>query len=152
MVALNLCSCDACKKIGQLKVKFVAHLGEVAQQEIAGKTHLAGVAVITVHRMLKNAVPVPEYVLMTQQLHEQWTAENETDRSTIEEDLEGLGPATLHFTDLAEIALEPAPPPRATLPRRVGQLMDIGFRGFPTVVGLRRPNIQVEDAPDHLNV
>src|SRR5690348_8915769 len=29
MVAHNLCVCDACRQIGKLRVKFVAHLGEV---------------------------------------------------------------------------------------------------------------------------
>jgi hypothetical protein len=29
MVAHNLCVCDACRRIGKLHVKFVAHVGEV---------------------------------------------------------------------------------------------------------------------------
>jgi uncharacterized protein DUF2652 len=30
MEALNMCNCDACRQIGDLKVEFVAHAGEVA--------------------------------------------------------------------------------------------------------------------------
>ena len=36
-------------QVGQLKVKFVAHLGEVVQQKIARTTKLAGVDVIIAH-------------------------------------------------------------------------------------------------------
>src|SRR6267378_4171654 len=66
MVALNMCSCDACMQSRNLKVKFVAHVGEVATQTVGGRENLVGVDVIAVHRMLKNAVPVPEYVLMSE--------------------------------------------------------------------------------------
>ena len=38
-------------------------------QKVKNMTELAGVDVIVVHRMLKNAVPVPEYLLMTQPVH-----------------------------------------------------------------------------------
>jgi hypothetical protein len=144
MVALNMCNCDACLQVGQLKLKFVAHLGEVAQEEIGGKTHLVGVDVIAVHRMLKNAVPVSEYVLMTEELCEQYAPEDGPSINSIEQELEGLGPATLLFVDLDEIALEPAEPPPATLPRRLRETMGVAFRGFPAVVGLRRTGRELE--------
>jgi Protein of unknown function (DUF2652) len=70
MVALKMCSCDACIQAGKLKMKFIAHLGNVARQEIGGRTNLAGVDVIAIHRMLKCSVPVNEYLLMTEELYE----------------------------------------------------------------------------------
>ena len=33
-VAKNLCPCGGCKQAGNLKLKFVAHIGEVATQNI----------------------------------------------------------------------------------------------------------------------
>jgi uncharacterized protein DUF2652 len=30
MVAHNMCACEACRKVGTLRVKFVAHVGVVA--------------------------------------------------------------------------------------------------------------------------
>jgi Protein of unknown function (DUF2652) len=71
MVAHNLCACDACRQIGRLRVKFVAHLGEVATQRIRDTEKLVGVDVIAVHRMLKSTVPTAEYVLMSEPLHQQ---------------------------------------------------------------------------------
>ena len=60
-----MCTCDGCTQAGELKLKFVAHVGEVAFQKVKRYTELAGVDVILVHRLLKNSVPIPEYVLMT---------------------------------------------------------------------------------------
>src|SRR5437762_9286201 len=65
-MAQNLCPCAACEQLDDLTVKFVAHVGDVVKQEVARRTTLAGLDVILVHRMLKNAVPIREYVLMTE--------------------------------------------------------------------------------------
>lgn len=138
MIALNMCSCDACMQSRNLKVKFVGHVGEVATQTIGEREKLVGVDVITIHRMLKNAVPSPEYLLMTESLVDRCEAEVRQRARRIEQDLEGLGPATLYFVDLEELALPRPPPPKPTLPRRVGETMGVAFRGFPAVVGLRR--------------
>src|SRR5271155_1617115 len=59
------CDCASCEQLDSLSLKFVAHEGEVAEQKVKRQVELAGVDVILVHRMLKNQVPVLEYVLMT---------------------------------------------------------------------------------------
>ena len=138
MIALNMCSCDACIQSRNLKVKFVGHVGEVATQTISGREKLVGVDVITVHRMLKNAVPAPEYLLMTESFADQCGADIRQGAGRIEQELEGLGPASLYFVDLEELALPRPPPPTPTLPRRLGATMGVAFRGFPRVVGLKR--------------
>ena len=66
----TLCVCDGCTQAGNLKIKLVGHLGEAAVQKVKHLTELAGVDVILVHRMLKNDVPVAEYMLMTEPVHE----------------------------------------------------------------------------------
>ena len=66
----TLCVCDGCTQAGNLKIKLVGHLGEAAVQRVKHLTELAGVDVILVHRMLKNDVPVAEYMLMTEAVHE----------------------------------------------------------------------------------
>src|SRR5262249_19943344 len=60
------CECASCSQLDNLSLKFVAHQGEVAEQKVKRHVELAGVDVILLHRMLKNTVPVPEYVLMTE--------------------------------------------------------------------------------------
>ncbi|OOK82898.1 hypothetical protein BZL30_1292 [Mycobacterium kansasii] len=59
------CDCKSCSQLGNLSLKFVTHEGDVAEQKVKRRVELAGFDVILVHRMLKNLVPVPEYVLMT---------------------------------------------------------------------------------------
>ncbi len=61
----NICNCDSCAQLGSLSLKFVIHEGDVAEQKVKRHAELAGLDVILVHRMLKNQVPVAEYVLMT---------------------------------------------------------------------------------------
>jgi hypothetical protein len=138
MIAMNMCSCDACLQTRNLKLKFVGHIGEVATQTIGDREKVVGVDVITVHRMLKNTVPAPEYLLMTQSLADQCEADIRHGASRIEQELEGLGKANLYFLDLEEAALDRPPTPKATLPRRLGETMGVGFRGLPRVLGLRK--------------
>ena len=50
------CECDACMRIPDLNLKFVAHAGLVVRQAMAGLEELIGRDVIVVHRLLKNTV------------------------------------------------------------------------------------------------
>jgi uncharacterized protein YndB with AHSA1/START domain len=50
------CECNACVRIPDLNLKFVAHVGPVARQKMMGLEELVGADVITVHRLLKNTV------------------------------------------------------------------------------------------------
>jgi uncharacterized protein YndB with AHSA1/START domain len=50
------CTCDACVRIPDLDLKFVAHNGLAVRQRMAGREELVGADVILVHRLLKNTV------------------------------------------------------------------------------------------------
>jgi uncharacterized protein YndB with AHSA1/START domain len=50
------CECNACVRIPDLDLKFVAHHGEAIIQKVAGRQELLGSDVIVVHRLLKNEV------------------------------------------------------------------------------------------------
>jgi hypothetical protein len=135
MVAHNLCICDACRQIGRLCVKFVAHLGEVATQKIRDTEKLVGVDVIAVHRMLKSSVPTPEYVLMSEPLYQQLDPEVRDRAVLVEQELEGLGKLPLYFVALDELPLETPPTPAPTLPARIRETIGFGLRAFPRVIG-----------------
>ena len=66
------CECDACVRIPDLNLKFVAHVGPVVRQEMAGLEELIGRDVIVVHRLLKNTVAdeggATAYALLTDAL------------------------------------------------------------------------------------
>jgi class 3 adenylate cyclase len=59
------CECGACANIGALEIKAVVHYGAVAHKQVRGLHELAGEPVILLHRLLKNAVAAPRYVLLT---------------------------------------------------------------------------------------
>src|SRR4051794_35388069 len=68
LIELNMCPCGSCTRTSALKLKFVAHTGDVATQKIKRRKKLVGMDVIYVHRLLKNPVPVPEYLLVSDDL------------------------------------------------------------------------------------
>jgi uncharacterized protein DUF2652 len=138
MIAHNLCICDACRQIGKLQVKFVAHLGEVATQRIRDTEKLVGVDVIAVHRMLKNTVPAAEYLLMSEELYEQLDPELQARAVRVEQDLEGLGTVPLYFVAMGELPVEIPSTAAPTFPARIRETLGFGLRAFPRVIGVRR--------------
>ncbi len=52
----SVCECNACRRMGDLDFKFVAHYGQFIKHTMAGQEELAGGDVILVHRLLKNEV------------------------------------------------------------------------------------------------
>lgn len=63
------CPCDACQHIFNLRLKAVLHHGVVAIKKIRQFEELTGEDVILVHRLLKNSVSKPEYILMSASFH-----------------------------------------------------------------------------------
>src|SRR5215207_11460889 len=111
-VAANLCPCDGCEQTDRLKLKFVAHVGEVATQTIRDRRKLVGIDVILVHRLLKNPVQAPEYVLFSEELYRTAAARFDPVHQ-VSQDLEGIGPVHTYYADLAQVAgsLSPMPDP-----------------------------------------
>jgi hypothetical protein len=138
MVAHNLCVCDACRRIGKLQVKFVAHVGEVVSQRIRDTEKLVGVDVIAVHRMLKNDVPASEYVLMSEPLYRRLDSELRDRAVRVDQELEGLGTMPLYFVSLEDFEIELPARPEPALPARIRETFSLGLRAFPSLVGLRR--------------
>ncbi len=61
----SVCPCGACQNIRELRLKAVLHLGTAAFRKIRQFEEMAGEDVIVIHRLLKNSVKSPEYVLAT---------------------------------------------------------------------------------------
>lgn len=134
----RMCSCDGCTQAGQLKLKFVAHAGEVALQKIKRYKELAGVDVIFVHRLLKNSVPVSEYVLMSEPIYTQLDGEIQKHALQTHEDLEGLGAVTTHYVDFATLPPELAPTPEPTFFRKIFSWVKMTLRSIPYFLGAKK--------------
>lgn len=61
----RICQCGACSTANDLKLKFVITYGEVGFNKIKDHYKLFGKEVIIAHRLLKNNINQPEYVLLT---------------------------------------------------------------------------------------
>ena len=85
------CSCDACDAIGSLRLKQVVHTGEVAVEQIGRFKKLFGLAVIIVHRMLKNSVPAREYLMVSESTFSDFDGFFGLDPERRVVELEGIG-------------------------------------------------------------
>ena len=139
ITTLNTCRCEGCRQTGRLRVKFVAHVGEVAVQRVKQSTKLAGLGVILVHRMLKAPVPVPEYLLLSDVLFH--AAGRDVRGRHIEEELPGLGPTAMHWVDLSEIAADLPPSSPVTRLAQARENFGVIRRSLPYLLGLRRPRV-----------
>jgi hypothetical protein len=137
-VARNLCPCDGCTQATNLKLKFVAHVGEVASQTIHQRRKLIGIDVIHVHRLLKNPVDVPEYVLMSEELYRSAVAPLPGPAGEVPHELEGIGPVRSYVVDVTELPGAPLPMPDPPLVSRVGRTLSVAGNGLPYMLGLRR--------------
>jgi nitrate reductase NapAB chaperone NapD len=118
ITTLNTCPCEGCRGAGQLSVKFVAHLGEVAIQRVKRVSKLAGLDVILVHRMLKNTVPLPEYMLLSEPMFRLSDEKIRNHTQPLPQEFEGLGTVQTYFVDIKDVAAELPPKPKVTgLPR-----------------------------------
>ena len=133
LVQRNMCPCGSCKQTGDLKLKFVAHIGEVATQTIQRRRKLVGLDVIHVHRMLKNPVDLPEYVLVTDELYS--TAFSAPAMQDVDLELDGIGQVKTHYLDVGDLAMPTALP---SWPQRIGGTFAMVGRGLPYAVGWRR--------------
>jgi hypothetical protein len=140
LVEQNLCPCRSCTQTSALKLKFVAHVGDVATQTIKRRKKIVGVDVIYVHRLLKNPVTVPEYLLVSDDLFRNGgTTSAELVVHEVAQDLEGIGRVQTFYIDVEDMAapLPGAPDPSWLL--RVGATFDMVGRGLPHVLPRRQP-------------
>lgn len=67
----NTCPCDACMNIETLHLKIIVHRGQALLYQLGKFEELSGVDVIIVHRLLKNSVTAPEYILLTEAAYQE---------------------------------------------------------------------------------
>jgi hypothetical protein len=109
----------------------------VATQTIQRRKKLVGFDVIHVHRLLKNPVELPEYLLVTDELARIGGKDPaELGMHEVSLDLEGIGEVRSHYLDVADIA---APPQEPSWPSRIGGTFAMVGRGLPYAFGRRRP-------------
>src|SRR4030095_2343867 len=132
----NLCKCDGCTQAGNLKIKLVGHFGEAAVQKVKNLTELAGFDVILVHRMLKNDVPIPEYMLMTEPVHERIDPKMRERSQNHPLELDDIGKTDTYYVDLERYVGEVPPAPKLSLAAKLARHWRLSVRSFPALIGL----------------
>lgn len=61
----RICNCGSCRTTTNLELKFLVHYGDLAFIKVKNFTKPYGRDVIKIHRLLKNQVPVNEYILLS---------------------------------------------------------------------------------------
>ncbi len=132
------CECASCSQLDNLSLKFVVHQGEVAEQRVKRHVELAGFDVILVHRMLKNTVPVVEYVLMTDPVAACLDQPMRGLCNPLIHDFEGIGETSTHYVDLSTSEVRTASPRRSFL-RRLGTTSKLELSTLPYLLRVKEP-------------
>ena len=144
----NLCTCDGCMQTGHLKIKLVGHLGEAAVQKIKNLTELAGVDVILVHRMLKNNVPISEYLLMTEPVHQRIDASMRERSTSHSLALDDIGNTATFYVDLEQYVGDVPAPCRLPIGTRIARSLMLSMRSLPSLIGIRKACAGFRNVPD----
>lgn len=144
----TLCPCDGCQQAGNLKIKLVGHVGDVAMQKVKQMTELAGVDVIVVHRMLKNDVPVPEYLLVTKPVHAMLGAPLRERAAPFDLELDDLGTTPAYYLDLSAWGDVLSPPRKLSVLARLSRHLGFAARTLPYALHVRRACAGFRNVPD----
>lgn len=134
----TVCPCDGCRQAGALKIKLVAHLGEVVERKVRRMTELAGIDVIVVHRLLKNRVPLPEYLLLTAPVYHRFGPSAAALAVPHALELDGIGRLDAWYVDLERLGGDTrAPQRRLPFAARVIRHAKLTWRSLPFFAGRR---------------
>ena len=105
MVRNTTCTCNACRNIGSLDLKFFVHYGEFALQKLDAHDELVGSDVNLIHRLTKNhvteATGLKAYTLYSEPAIQQLGVKvDEGHFATLEETYEHLPPARIFVEDM----------------------------------------------------
>lgn len=77
----RICNCGSCRTTTNLELKFLVHYGELAFIKVKNFVKPYGQDVIKIHRLLKNQVPVNEYILLTNDAYDLY--KNQVDKTWV---------------------------------------------------------------------
>ncbi len=81
----RICNCGACKTTNNLELKFIVHYGNLNFIKVKNIVKPYGTDVIKVHRLLKNNVPLDEYLLVSSAVHKLYENQFDTGWKSLKE-------------------------------------------------------------------
>ena len=119
-----------------------------AVQKVNNLTELAGVDVILVHRMLKNDVPIAEYMLMTEPVHARIDPSMRDRSSNHPLELDDLGHTQTYYVDLERYVSEVPAPVRLSMGARLARHFKLSMRSLPTFINIGKACAGFRNVPD----
>lgn len=103
----RICQCGACIKANDLALKFIIHYGNISINQIKSNSKLFGKDLIVAHRLMKNDIPLEEYVLITHQLLNACSSWVEIDQVAWEKPSQGNGNYDFGSIKYCYLSLDP---------------------------------------------
>jgi len=110
-----LCNCGACTEVVHLNIKAVVTFGSVVLRKVRRFEEISGTPVIIAHRLLKNSVPLDEYVLLADSV-KQVLGGATPGGVPVTEQIEGIGTIIASYYPPGPVV---AKPPMPNLTRRL---------------------------------
>ena len=139
---INICICDACSVVRDLKLKGFLHAGNAAIKKVGKFEEIAGEDVILVHKLMKNDVPSSEYLLVTSafgaltKTRPPWTSES---RIEVCEDFGEMALDVYYFgADHAARALECASEAKQGIGAKLGRIGELMWFSVTRIFGVQR--------------
>ena len=119
------CPCAGCRAVDELDLKIVVHQGEVLQYRLGSFEDLTGEAIIVAHRLLKNRIEDPRYILVTESAAPLVRMPETAPARIHVESFEGVGEvrANVHAFDLSVLAVDARAEEAASPVRRLHDLV-----------------------------
>jgi hypothetical protein len=135
----NMCHCNACRHVADLRLKLIVHVGEAMFYHIANFAKLSGPDVILVHRLVKNSIRGSEYLLMTERAHNEIRQYQEFDVQKAIETYDELGqvPVYVHYPHLTE--MPSTEEGTVSFAQKLKETLTVVTKGMAFRTGLRTP-------------
>jgi class 3 adenylate cyclase len=135
----NLCHCEACRSLGDLRLKIVLHSGTALFYRIGRFEELSGPDVIVVHRLVKNSVRSDQYILMTEGARSLLDPDGATEGVRGSETYDGIGTVTTYvYAPARTLDLPAEGQPQASFWYRFGREWSKYVKALPYRLGLKR--------------
>ncbi len=122
LMVTNACQCVCCRHIGDLDLKVVVDYGEISPIEVYGSWDISGLVVIRAHRLLKNAVPLERYILVSETAVDHVIFPGRGAPRMHAESYDDIGELVSRVYGLSDSEIDPAVDPTAAAGARIGDL------------------------------
>lgn len=137
-VNVNACHCVCCDNIDKLSLKMIVHAGSALVYQIAGFKELSGPDVILLHRLSKNSVRIPSYLLLTKSCYELLSFDQSFLFQKFSESYDQFEQIDTYVHDVSEITKPVVESSHIGLLEKITSNMSKMFYAFLVMIGIKK--------------